>query len=318
MGNTLHIIASCTDRKHLPVPESLRLRHTQGADAEARARAWWQRLSSNAHPTRPASQLYAGEHWSVVLGLSAIARERGFTPSLWIASAGYGLISEKALVRPYSATFARGHADSVVRDAKGHSSAEQLQVWWKTLSGCGGAPRHQARSLSQLARNQPQANFLVVASPLYITALATDLSNAAGYLHHPERLLVVSAPTPLAQGVLAPYWIPSSAHHQERLGGSRLGLHARVAREILLTSSGGGLNAPEVQKEYRQLVQQSAPLHRYNRKPMTDDDVCAFIRQAMDGGVKSWSAGLKQLRAQQFACEQHRFKSLFVKVQENT
>ncbi|MCY1046711.1 hypothetical protein OV208_35735 [Corallococcus sp. bb12-1] len=180
-----------------------------------------------------------------------------------------------------------------------------------------GPVPHQPRTVDQLAREQPQASILVVASPLYITALADDLARAAGSLRHAERLLLVSSPAPLAKGALAPHWIPSSAHHQERLGGSRLGLHARVAREILLASQGKQLNAVEVQKKYQQFIKKSAPLRQYNRKTMTDDNVRAFIRQVMAQGTKSWSTALRQMRAQHFACEQHRFKNLFVQVQEN-
>ncbi|RKG52883.1 hypothetical protein D7X30_33280 [Corallococcus sp. AB011P] len=317
MGKVLHIIASCTDRKHLLVPEALRLRRIRGAETEARANTWWQRLEAHKHPQGPAHQLYAGEHWSVVLGLPGAARENGFNPSLWIASAGYGLIPQEAQIRPYSATFARGQEDSVVRDSENKDTGEQLRRWWRTLSSHPGPVRGQPRTLRQLACEQPQANILIVASPLYVAAIADDLEFAAKSLQHPERLLIVSSPASLSNGSLAPHWIPSSAHHQQRLGGSRLGLHARVAREILLAAQGGHLNAAEVQMRYQQLIKKSAPLRQYDRQPMTDDEVREFIRQVVDEGTKSWSAALKQLRARQFACEQRRFKNLFVQTQES-
>ncbi|WP_244227366.1 hypothetical protein [Corallococcus aberystwythensis] len=299
------------------MPEALRLRCIRGAETEARANTWWQRLTSHKHPQGPAHQLYAGEHWSVVLGLSEAARENGFNSSLWIASAGYGLIPQEAQVRPYSATFARGQPDSVVRGSENKDTSEQLQRWWKTLSSHAGPAHGPPRTLHQLACAQPQANILIVASPLYVAAIADDLEFAAKDLQHPERLLVVSSPASLSKGTLAPHWIPSSAHHQQRLGGSRLGLHARVAREILQGARGSYLNATEVQVRYQKLIKKSGPLRQYNRQLMTDDEVRGFIRQVMDEGTKSWSAALKQLRARQFACEQHRFKSLFVQIQEN-
>ncbi|WP_244221848.1 hypothetical protein [Corallococcus exercitus] len=286
-------------------------------ETEARANTWWQRLESHKHPQGPVHQLYSGEHWSVVLGLPEAARKNGFNPSLWIASAGYGLIPQDAQVRPYSATFARGQPDSVVRDSENKDTGEQLQRWWKTLSNHAGPARDQPRTLRQLACEQPQANILIVASPLYVAAISDDLEFAAKELQHPERLLVVSSPASLSKGSLAPHWIPSSAHHQQRLGGSRLGLHARVAREILLAAQGGHLNAAELRVRYQKFIKKSAPLRKYDRQLMTDDEVREFIRQVVDEGTKSWSAALKQLRARQFACEQRRFKSLFVQAQEN-
>ncbi|TSC27501.1 hypothetical protein [Corallococcus sp. Z5C101001] len=318
MGNVLHIVASCTDRKRLPVPETLHLRHIRGAQAEVRANTWWHQLQSHMHPLGPVQELYAGEHWSVVLGLPTIAHESGFKPNLWVASAGYGLIPNEALVRPYSATFARGHADSVARDAGNQDMATQLRRWWGTLSSHAGPAPHHARTIRQLASEQSNSSILVVASPLYIAAISDDLEGAANALQHPERLLVVSSPAPLSKGLLAPHWIPSSAHHQQRLGGSRLGLHARVAREILLSAQGARLDAAEAQSKYQNLIKTSDPIQSYDRQPMTDDELRTFIRQVMDEGTKSWSAALRQLRGRQFACEQRRFKSLFVQVQENS
>lgn len=311
----LHIIASCTDRKNLPVPDSLRLRNASAAEIAQRARAWWRQLVTSTAETRTADALYAGEHWSVVLSLSEVARASGFTPNLWVVSAGYGLIPGNALIRPYSATFSRGHVDSVVHDAARRDTAEQLKVWWRTLATYSGPSRSSARSISQLATEQPLSSVLIVASPLYVTAMEDDLTQAASQLQHPERLVIVSSLAPLARGGLAKHWIPSSARHQSRLGGSRLSLHARVAREILQSSRTPYLNARMLLAKYERLIAQSTPLRQYTRKPLTDAEVRSFIREALSQGASSWSASLRMLRAQQLACEQSRFKSLFFQVQ---
>src|SRR5438445_13309175 len=116
MSDTVLILASCTERKRLPAPRALRLRNVRHRIAGERAARWWQQLMHEQTETLPATDLYAGGHWSVVRRLPEVARTRGLHPSLWVISAGYGLVAANARLRPYSATFAPGHPDSVSRN----------------------------------------------------------------------------------------------------------------------------------------------------------------------------------------------------------
>lgn len=318
MTATLHIIASCTERKSQPVPAELQLRDVAEQETTVRARAWWSRLKSGRHDRFEARNLYAGEHWSVVLELPEVARENGFRPQLWVASAGYGLIPADAAIHPYSATFARGEEDSVVKDASNRDSAKQVQLWWKVLSEHVGPSAGGARSIKALVSTEPHASFLIVASPLYVTALAKDLAEAVGQLARPERLLIVSSPSPLSKGGLASHWIPSSAHHQQRVKGSKISLHARVAREIITQARRSHLDAYAAKEKYEALIETSAPPLIPRRSKMSDEQVRAYIEQAVKDGVKSWSASHRLLRSQGRACEQSRFKRLFLEVQEGS
>src|SRR6266542_4235262 len=92
----VHLVVACANRKTQPVPSSLRLRHIVGAGPAGRAAAWIDQLERSTEPTVPARQLYAGEHWQVVRGLEQIAAAAGLHASLWICSAGYGLVSADA------------------------------------------------------------------------------------------------------------------------------------------------------------------------------------------------------------------------------
>jgi len=314
----LHIIASCTERKRVAVPAALRLREVVAEDTRARAREWWRHLKTGRHATVAASALYAGEHWSVVLGLPEAARASGFTPRLWVASAGYGLIPVNAAVQPYSATFARGNEDSVVTDPGARDAADQLQLWWGSLSEYEGPAVGQARTIMALAEDEPHASILVVASSHYVAALAGDLAQAARQLTKPERLFIVSTPSTLSKGELAPHWIPSSAHHQQRLGGSKLSLHARVARELLRETPSRHFDANAVRQRYERWIETSSPPPIHHRAPMSDDQVRSYIRRVVKAGAKSWSASLRLLRSEGQACEQSRFKRLFLEVQEGS
>jgi hypothetical protein len=82
------------------------------------------------------------------------------------------------------------------------------------------------------------------------------------------------------------------------------------------------LNAPELQKRFRRLMEQQPEIKKYERIPMTDEDVRAYIKSAMiksamtksamnHGGKLSHTGLLRQLRAENRACEQKRFRDLF-------
>ena len=117
-----------------------------------------------------------------------------------------------------------------------------------------------------------------------------------------------------------PVLVPSSAHLQARVGGARLSLHARVARDLLkrAASQADFLDAPQVRGYYERLIQRSAPPTRYERAPMTDDEVRRFIVRVSRTKALSWSAALRLLRGGGRACEQRRFKRIFIGLQERT
>lgn len=320
MPTDIHIVASCTERKRVPVPSELRLREIRAPDTRTRARRWWEQLRTHAHATTPAQELYAGDHWRVIKELPELAARAQLHARLWVASAGYGLISATACVRPYSATFRRGEEDSVSLGDTDRRSVAVHREWWRALSEEGVPASSEPRSISRLAEKEPRARLLVVASPAYVAALEDDLRRAAGVLHRPEQLIIVSTPSPLAAGALATHWIPSSAHLQARMGGARLSLHARVARDILQRAQTDidFLDTRRLREYYEQLIQRSAPPKRYERTPMTDEEVDQFIVRAQRTKALSCSAALRRLRDDGYACEQQRFKRIFSRRQERT
>jgi len=321
MRTDLHIIASCTDRKRAPVPLELHLRELREQEPESRVRRWWRNLWEHSHPTQPARDLYAGDHWRVVKELPTLAAEARFHPRLWVASAGYGLIPADAPLRPYSATFARGHADSIVSKADSRPTRDVVRQWWLSLAREPGPAPGEPRLVQDLARASPHARFLVVASPAYIAALEEDLALAARALRHPEHLLVISTPVAASRGVLAPQWVPSNARLQSEFGGALSSLHARIARDVLVRArkeegEGAGMDAPSVQGYYERLIHRSAPQKRFERTQMTDDEVMQFIARESRTERFSWSATLRRLRDSGRACEQQRFRRLFHQFQE--
>ncbi len=317
MSAAMYLVVSCTERKRAAVPEGVRLRSVVGSPGVRRVEDWWQRLARASGGGRyPAAGLYGGEHFALVLRAFAALRRLGPRASLWIASAGYGLVSASALLTPYSATFAAGSPDSVAL-GDGSSHVAQQQAWWAALAGYAGPEAGAPRSLCQLARQAPLATLLIVAAPHYIRALRVDLLAARSEMRDSGRLIVISNWMLLADRELAPHLIPVDERCRTVVGGTMLGLNARVALRLIEEGRGGPLTASQFRERYELLVRNAERPAKYRRERMDDEEVLSFLRAALQGDrMIGWTLLLRALRGTGAACEQVRFRELHRQVRE--
>jgi hypothetical protein len=313
--DVVHIIASCTERKRLPVPKRLRLRHIRSRSIEARAATWWAQLQEYSGAKVPALDLYAGDHWAIVRDLPRVAERSNLVARVWVASAGYGLFPACAAVQAYSATFSPDSLDSVF--LPGALNRTQASAWWQAINSESGPDPTAPRSVATLAAGSPKASIVVVASANYIAAMKDDLVATRKRLESPGRLIVVSGRSSLSGGDLAEHWIPSEAVLLASVGGARGSLHARVARKILEEAPKWELDARTLRERYARLISRAPDLERHNREPMTDSAVGRYITRAIaqDQSVPHTRL-LRQLRASGRACEQKRFRRLYFQVME--
>jgi hypothetical protein len=302
----IRVVVTCTDRKRGDIPPGLRVRELAPGSIEDRCRAWTERVVGSEAPCVPASDLYCGDHWYVARSLLTVPARGGV--ELWIASAGYGLISGKAGVRGYAATFAPRHEDSVVHETpRGRSGGAER--WWEALSHWPGPIPGSPRSLAQLAASEPDAPILVVASAVYTDALASDILAARSLLRDPEQIALVSAGTAESSPVRE-LVIPVDARLQATLGGARQSLNVRLARH-LLAAVDGDLRLPSLVAAAQRLMDDAPPLPKYNRLQRSDAEVTHFIaaERRRSPGI-SCARLLRGFRDQGFACEQQRFHIL--------
>lgn len=324
MPTSLHIIVNCSDRKQAPVAEHRRLRAVPPGDPKERAARWWGRLTSRSRHARPASEMYAGGHWATVRQLPPTAKDAGFTPHLWVISAGYGLIPGDEVINTYSATFSGPHPDSVWAGSDARASRETtLQVWWKLLSGFRVSPCRKPRSLVELVRDGRSDYFLLVTSPDYLAAVANDLTEAIGSHAAPNRVVVISSrskalPPQIEKNVvtadarlLCSKNCPSPCpEHLAR--GPRGSLGAGVALEVLRNSARAGFGAGEIRDRLEEAVRKSPALTTYDRKRTSDAEVMNFIMgEIRRTPSASCSSLLRRYRDGGRACEQGRFKELY-------
>jgi hypothetical protein len=306
----LHIVVACADRKSAPAGKPVRLRAIKARSLEERCSSWW-RLLTSVSPSVSARELYVGDHWSVAKGLPLLARARGFAPRLWVASAGYGLVPEEAMLAPYSATFSAESVDSVATKAKYSSLA--TQHWWASLARRRLRGYDDPRSLLGLAETASAGSvMMVVASPLYIAAMEEDLSAVLSHAPHVRLLLVTSAPGPTS-AALQQRWIPTTAPLRMSLGGALTSLHVRVARRLLEKLSPADLDVSTARRDIERLSASAPKVPKHHRERANDAAVRTFIRRALgEDPTCSHTRLLRSYRAAGRACEQGRFRQLFM------
>ncbi len=301
----VRLLVGCTSRKRAPIPPRLRLGSVPDQDTGARAKAWLERLRTEPVETKPAWQLYAGDHWRVALSILS----SNDPPALSIVSAGYGLISLDTQVKPYSATFSAG-PDSVTSGAMDAAAAGR--EWWQVLTEAP-AVDGRPRSLADLAESEPDTVMVVALSPPYLRALRDDLVVAVARKRLQGRLILVSAGTRRIDG-MDDELIPASAKLQGLLGGSRNSLNVRIARYLVGEYAMHGWDADKIAKVLGRLAEQAQVADQQARVHLTDPEVVTFIKHAKhDEPHVSKSRLLRRLRDSGRSCEQRRFTELFAR-----
>lgn len=309
-SGAVHVVVTCTNRKSVPVPRPLHLRHLPHDDPGPRAKAWIGRLRSEPTPAIPAVDLYAGEHWHVARRLTEPAVSDPAVPSLWVCSAGYGLVRADAPLRPYAATFSPGHEDSVGGDTS------SLAGWWGTLATWRGPQPGMPRRLAELAAADPTSTLLLALSPAYLRACGDDVLAAAEALASPDQLSVLCLGWSSGDR-LAEYVIPADARLQHTLGGTRQALNTRLL-SYLLRHHKGALVRPALRRTTATLLAGLPPIPTYDRQPRSDAQVKAFIaRRFRTRPGASCTGLLREYRDGGNACEQSRFRRLYDDVQRS-
>jgi hypothetical protein len=305
-NHVINLVITCTNRKATAAVASLQARSLTGKSIASRSKVWCDRISNRTDGI-PAAMLYKGDHWSVV---QSIASSRGsLKVNVWIASAGYGLISARSRVVAYAATLASGHADSVAL------SSEERRLWWASLTTSPALVLPlEPRSLRQLASTYSSSPLIIAASPEYIDAMADDILAASAQLDSPNLLSVLcragGAPMELES-----FAVTLSASFASELGGALTSLNARVIR-WLVTFGTAELNRSTVKRYVGQLAERCTARVIPKRSRMSDAEIVLVIKREQKTQHRSRSALLRVLRERGYAVEQSRFGKIYNEVTE--
>jgi hypothetical protein len=305
-NDVINLVVTCTNRKGSSPAAPLQARNLKGASIAARAKVWSERLSARVDGVA-AARVYKGDHWSVV---RSIAPSRGpVRVNVWVASAGYGLVSPKSRIVAYAATLSGGHLDSVA------SSSEERRNWWASLTKT--PPKvfpSEPRSVGQVAARFSSSPLIIAASPEYIDAMADDILAASRRLETPE-LLSVLCRTGGAPLELMPFAVHLSANLASELGGALTSLNARVLR-WLVSFGTARLTRSTITRYISQLSERCSARVVPQRSKMTDAEVREHIQNEQRAVYRSRSALLKVLRGKGYAVEQARFGKIYNEVAE--
>ncbi len=316
MINVINLFVTCTQRKSREISSELRFRFLPAYETlEDLSVAWIDRLQERKGELVHASELYAGDHWQVVRSIKNATNNSPLDLRIWVISAGYGLISYDAPLQPYAATFSVRNPDSILSHCPLTKAKQMRAEWWRLLAEWTGPEPHKPRSFVQVIGQDPEAFLLIVASNTYLEAIAPDLTQVV-QRHPAHKIGIISAGVP-QKGWLRPYLLPCDLRLRSVLGGSCHSLNVRMARWVLQECGGQPLNFAKMREWLPRFLEGEKKPELPQRKPMNDSSVIDFIYKKIkrNPAIKPTPL-LTEFRKSGYACEQHRFLSLFMTARE--
>jgi hypothetical protein len=308
------LVVTCTKQKTRPVREALQLRNVlPGAEVADRARAWLERLQTVQGELVDLKQLYAGDHWLNAKAIASPDLISRFPIRTWVCSAGYGLIPFSSRLQPYSATFSPRHPDAV-SSGSSESPSVANALWWRHLTQWKGPSEGSSRCFSELAHASKGDFIFVVVSEVYLSAIGEDLEAAVRDVPSIRRRLAILCTGAKGTGELAPYLLPSEARLQSKAGGALASLNIRLARLLVEQVPPEDWSIEHLSSVLAAWKDAQPERARYDREPMSDEDVRQAILKAIreDPAIRP-SRLLRRLRDSGRACEHKRFVRLFHK-----
>jgi hypothetical protein len=286
----LSIVVTCTSTKRVSPPSTLLARNLPSGTVSRRLRAWQVRLAA-AEERTPLRVLYGGPAWAQVEPLEDAARRRGWTPRVYVASAGLGLRAVDSSAPAYAATFSSESPDRVAEDLAGRAR------WWHGLADLDGAS-----ALSDLDGDA----VLLVLGATYAAAMARDLTQMGNRGSTPLFLVGGGSDLPQIRRV------PADRRLRQALGGAATSLGTRTAAAWLNLATPSSLGSRRHERAWQSYVAQNSADDAYHRERLSDQAVINVVRGLLRVQPQlSRTQALQILRAQGFACEQRRFAALF-------
>lgn len=297
------VVTNCTSRKALAAAPALRARSLSKGTLKSLAKEWKRRLDASEDRV-PASQLYQGRAFQEARNAARLAET-----SLYIISAGLGLIQETDSVPAYSLTAALESPDAICSRV---DAAFEFRVedWWRELRVVGVA----RQTLAACIRRSPDHFFVLAVSPIYLDLVAGDLLDADPTDLERVRIVGPRRETDIPEA-LRPFHMP----YDDRLNGTSSPIKGtesdfpqRAALHFVELALASRRRTSDAHKALVREALQDWPRRRVlTRKRLPE----AALRRAIDSVLREcndqWSRALRNLRDQRkIACEQKRFKRI--------
>ena len=319
MSVKIIIISTCTNNKNYKVPAGCNLDDLKRNTYKWAINSWFERIQNPVHSRYPAYKMYSGSHWKETLACVDVAEDKGFSPELWVISAGWGLIPANYKIVPYLATFAQ-EENSIhsLQWSKEFCVRERSRIWWKEINSrrCAKLPG-TFLELRRLFRNTENIFFLFILSKDYYLAVEPEIIELVA--HGVNVSIVscglysrVSSVNPLVRDHILPVG-EKFKQENDYLNKDNTSLNARLAKWIISNYS----DALHLGYEalYKELKTKDLHLKKPKKtKPVTlsDEEIMDFIHKTYEPSKSTATALLTDLRHKENkSCEWRRFTRLF-------
>jgi len=303
------LIMACTKRKHGEVQPQMRFHSLGCMSTEQLVKEWAKRIKSTKR-CFPVDKLYCGGGWAHSIGAYTKAQELFGNVSLYVLSAGLGLLSVENSIPPYSATFAPDPDQIAKHIIETDSVTEAHRKWWQMIN----------MTLNNKPQNLSGLHYFdyifLSASADYLKAINNDLATLAEILG-PERLSVTSvgvSPTSL-DATVQQCLLPIDISIETILPGPRSTINQRTLHWIFdIVLPNVKLDISLIRSEIdKQMVAchmaQASQLKREINK-MNDEEIIKWIQLQISGDQDISKYKLLRNFRQSRSCEQKRFSKL--------
>ena len=293
------LVTNCSARKSVAAAESPNVLDLTMGNQDAVAQQWMASLA-RAPKVASASDLYTGRG---VKRMRRLANQ--LDAPFYIVSAGLGLVRATDEVPNYDLSVSAATPKAVQRRVTGSFSAND---WWAAVQ-----QSTYAHPIRKLFRGDDDQFVLIAVSNAYVPLLVAELEELS--TRHRTRLRLFGSMDAKYPSTLRMFLMPYDSRLDELVPGSKVDFAQRAA-EHFIAGALAHRDFPVEVDQQREWVEARLnpvmPKRRPKREAVDDGRIREFAREFARQGL-SYTSALNRLRKDRgIACEQSRFRRLFL------
>lgn len=298
----INIISSCTNGKKHPPLKKLKIANIESSlYLDDIIDIWSSNISNLDEPIYEASQLYKGSTWQTTLKTHKVL-STNFNSSLYVASAGYGLIHAQTKISSYDCTFSSSTINSISKFAV-HKNQNANVLWWNRIN------KFDISSFSN------DSLFFIVLPYEYLYATQDTIKLLIEKFKENVFIFVANKNT------IPDFMQQNIIKFDSRFNSFQTGIISNMLQRAVLWLSNEIINnnlllSHKVLQQHIETVMK--PYKAFNmpvRSKLTEEEIRDKVKQMIiKKKISSATKGLKTFRNAGFACEQKRFGKIFKEV----
>lgn len=292
------LVTNCSARKSAQSAPGLSSANLPVGDQATVTKHWVAAVETAPSNTR-ASDLYLGRSVRRMQRLAA-----DLDVPLYIASAGLGLLKADEKIPSYDLSVSGSNPSAIQRRIEGGFSASE---WWVAVQ-----QTKYATPIVHLFEKHKRGLLLIAVSNAYASLLASDLESLS--MSQRDRLRLFATADARFPGNLRSQLMPYDARVDALVRGSKVDFAQRAAEHFIRGSLDSRFPAElDGQRKWVEEKLSRIPVAARPKRANVDDDRIREIARELASKGLSYTTALNVLRRQHgVACEQSRFRRLFL------